>query len=362
MRAPAPVATAAVAVCAGALGLAACGAGAAHSKLPGRTVVSGLASPRVCTAGRDALAAYGWPVRPFDRPHAIRGAFGDPRTVERSIDRIDGPRSRGSFRFHNGIDVVAADGTRVYPVASGIALVRHRYEVSVHADHNRVFQYWHIAPRVHSGRRVIAAKTVLGTVQKGQHHVHLGEIDDLRVVNPLAPGHLGPFSDDQVPVVRDLVVRDPQGASVALDRLSGKLALIADAADEQPVRFWGPWFGKPVTPALLRWRLVSAAGAVVRPWRTAADFRLREPAPSKFWAVYAPGTYQNFPVLDDRFDWGRPGRYLFRLTHDLIDTRNLPNGGYDVEVEATDICGNHAELRQPVAVENPPPALPRIGK
>src|SRR5262249_33751641 len=43
--------------------------------------------------------AYGWPVRPFDRPHPVRGNMGDPRTVY----SVKG----GSFSFHNGVDVVA---------------------------------------------------------------------------------------------------------------------------------------------------------------------------------------------------------------------------------------------------------------
>lgn len=313
--------------------------------------VDGLLLP--CGSARDALATYGWPLKPFDRAHPIRGSFGDPRTVERSAEPQDGPGSRGSFQFHNGLDIVADDGTPVYPVLSGIADVRHSREVSVRTPGGRVFQYWHIVPRVRSGQQVVRGVTVLGTIQRGAHHVHLTEIDRMRVVNPLAAGHLGPYADTQQPVVHALLVRTPGGSRVPLDRLKGKVALIADAADAQPLPFWGPWFGKPVAPAVIRWRMLAADGSVVQPWATAFDVRLDEPPPVRFWRVYAKGTYQNFPVLDDHFDWGRPGRYLFRLTHDLVDTRALPDGSYVVEVQASDICGNTGSLRQQVTVANP---------
>src|SRR5262245_47649691 len=59
--------------------------------------------------------AYSWPVKPFDRPHPIRGGFGDPRTVfggalsEETI--LDGD---GTFSFHQGIDISAPDASPVY--------------------------------------------------------------------------------------------------------------------------------------------------------------------------------------------------------------------------------------------------------
>lgn len=348
---------------AAALAAASCALAATASAVPAATPAAAApAAPPVtatqCTAARDELATYGWPVRPFDRQHAIRGSFGDPRTVERSADPVDGPGSRGSFQFHNGIDIVAEDGTAVYPVLGGVAMVRHRHEVTVRTPGGRVFQYWHIDPAVRSGQRVLRDRTVLGRVQRGAHHVHLTEIDHMRVVNPLAPGHLGPYEDAQPPAVLAVLARGPRGHGLRLDQLHGRVALVAQAADEQPLRFWGPWFGKPVMPALIRWRLVAAAPGLVPgrrvlvPWRTAFDVRLHEPPPVRFWQVYAPGTYQNFPVLDDRFDWGRPGRYLVRLTPRLLDTRRLPDGAYVVEVVAQDVCGNRGELHQPIAVAN----------
>src|SRR4051812_44770479 len=68
-----------------------------------------------------AKASYGWPVKPFDRPHPVRGNFGDPRTV------FVGPPTRrtllaagGSFQFHFGVDISAPNGAAVYPVESGV--------------------------------------------------------------------------------------------------------------------------------------------------------------------------------------------------------------------------------------------------
>jgi murein DD-endopeptidase MepM/ murein hydrolase activator NlpD len=48
--------------------------------------------------------AYGWPVKPFNQQHPIRGAFDDPRLG-------------GSFHF--GVDISVRDGTAVYAVAPG---------------------------------------------------------------------------------------------------------------------------------------------------------------------------------------------------------------------------------------------------
>jgi hypothetical protein len=48
-------------------------------------------------------SAYGYPVKPFDRQHPIRGGFGDPRTVFLAPPTRDGVyRGRGSFSFHQG--------------------------------------------------------------------------------------------------------------------------------------------------------------------------------------------------------------------------------------------------------------------
>jgi hypothetical protein len=86
-----------------------------------------------------AQASYGWPVKPFDRQHPVRGFFGDPR--------ISDVRGDITGQLHFGIDVSAADGTAVYATLSGWA--------SVDPDHPDVvdivggsatFSYWHGVP------------------------------------------------------------------------------------------------------------------------------------------------------------------------------------------------------------------------
>src|SRR6478752_2410249 len=64
--------------------------------------------------------SYGWPVKPFDRPHPIRGAFGDPRTVFTVAPTAGGVLTGpGLFSFHEGIDISAPNGAAVYPVRDG---------------------------------------------------------------------------------------------------------------------------------------------------------------------------------------------------------------------------------------------------
>ena len=59
--------------------------------------------------------------------------------------------------------------------------------------------------------------------------------------------------------------------------------------------------------------------------------------------VYAPGTYQNKP--------NRPGAYRFWLTQSL-DTQNLPDGIYWIEVQASDLSGASGESELQITVAN----------
>jgi murein DD-endopeptidase MepM/ murein hydrolase activator NlpD len=52
--------------------------------------------------------SYGWPVEPFDKQHAVRGFFCDPRIGD-----------QGQKSFHFGVDVSARDGTPVFAVEAG---------------------------------------------------------------------------------------------------------------------------------------------------------------------------------------------------------------------------------------------------
>ncbi|HTZ04792.1 MAG TPA: M23 family metallopeptidase [Gaiellaceae bacterium] len=308
-----------------------------------------------CDVPQRGPLVYHWPVKPFDRQHPIRGNFGDPRTVagESGLGET-APLEPGSFTFHNGIDISAPTGTAVYPVVGGRAAVGYGDEVVVDTGDGRVFQYFHIRPAIRNGERVVAERTVLGHVLPGALHVHLSEIDGTHVQNPVQPGHLEPYRDTTVPVVHFVEASTPDGAPLPAEALHGRVRLAASASDTPPVPVPGHWFDLPVTPALVTWKLTRAGGRVAVRWRVAADFRHTEPPDSRFWDVYAPGTYQNFPVFGHRYFWGRPGRYLFELTPRPLDTRRLANGRYVLTVRAADVCGNRGTLRVPLRVANYP--------
>ena len=123
----------------------------------------------------------------------------------------------------------------------------------------------------------------------------------------------------------------------------GTVELVVEAYDETPIRVPGRWGGKPVTPALLRWRVTRAGGNVVQGWRTAIDHRLAKPEDGLFTAQYARWTRQN--------KRNRIGRYRFVLAA-AWDTRTLADGRYVVEVTTSDVSGNTTVARFPVQITN----------
>lgn len=277
-------------------------------------------APETGVAETALLPSYGWPVKPFDVQHPVRGSFGDPR--------IGGK----SHSFHFGVDVSCPDGTPVYATVTGRVYrsASHPETVTVIADHGDLqFGYWHIVPAVRNGQRVTAYRTVIGKVAAPWEHVHFAEHRNGVYVNPLRPGAMGPYTDPTDPTVRSLHV-ESGGASLRGRTAHGLVDLIAEAYDETPISITGPWHDKPLTPALLQWRLVQG-GRAVTSWRTALDFRLTYPSNGLWSRTYASWTRQNKKVWD--------ARYGFYLVHGL-DTRTLHDGTYRVEVEATDIRGN----------------------
>jgi hypothetical protein len=279
-----------------------------------------------------ALAAYHWPVKPFDREHPIRGSFGDPRTV------FFGPPTRdtllhgeGDFQFHFGVDISAPNGTPVYPVQSGLVTRVTDEEIDVAGGGGVAFQYWHLRAAVHSGERVVAYTTVLGRIMKPCGHVHLTEIDDGVIVNPLQRGHLTPYTDTTRPRVTAIVRRGAE--------------LLASAVDMPSTPVPGAWHDLPVTPALLEWRVVDRSGRDVVPTRVVYDVREHLPAQSTFWSVYARGTHQNMTTFTHFYAYRQPGFYLFRL-----GAVTLPPGTYRVIVTAVDIRGNRGSREQQLVV------------
>jgi hypothetical protein len=304
---------------------------------------------RTPCASPGAHGSYGWPLKPFDRQHPIRGAFGDPRTVYR-LDSFDGAAQIGSFTFHNGVDIVAGPGTPVYPTVSGIVDVSRPFTVRVRGSQGRSFEYWHIHPQVRLGQHVIARETVLGRVVPAAGHVHLSEFAAGRVVNPLAPGHLTPYRDTTPPAVVDTTFAGAFGRVLGPLALRGRVRIMVAAYDTPPKPLAGRWRNAHLAPTLLRWRITTLSGRPVVPERTAVDFRSELPPERDFWQIYAPDSYQNSPVIGLHDFLGIPGSYLYILTPQPLDTNKLRAGIYLLTVTATDICGNSGVLHQRVRI------------
>ena len=309
-------------------------------------VIAALAFDSVAQAsapGAGCSGSYGWPVKPFDRAHPIRGGFGDPRTV------FQGARSEetilegdGGFSFHQGLDISAPDGSPVYAVASGTVVRARGGRVTVECGNGRTFQYWHIEPAARVGQHAVAGETLLGFVQPKREHVHLTHLEHGRAVNPLAPNRLAPYRDATVPVVGAITIRR-QGALATF---------AAEAVDMPSLPVPGRWHGFPVSPAVVAWRIEDAAGRIVVRTRVARDVRRTVPKNDRFWGTFARGTHQNWPVFDGRKERGMTGRYLFRLSTRPFDTGSLRDGRYVVVVTVQDTAGNRDVRRRAFAVGN----------
>jgi Peptidase family M23 len=306
-----------------------------------------------------APSTYGWPVKPFDREHPVRAILGDPRTIFKGQPTVQGLlHSGGDFSFHQGIDISAPDGTDVYPVMSGVvtAVVAARAEEHVEVDsgNGHFFEYWHIRARVAVGDHVTARRTVLGQILRPAMHVHLTEYLDGKVVNPLAPGHLGPYTDTTAPKVTAIGLL-PTGAEAEQlpSFVRGRIRLVASAIDLPTKPVPGIWGSLPTTPARLTWRIQSWNGRhVVVDEQTAYDHRSTIPSNADFWRTYARGTYQNMAVFGSHYSYLQAGSYVFNLTPRPFDTRSLPDGVYDLVVTATDIRGNSGSATQRFTVHN----------
>ena len=129
------------------------------------TAASFFAAPAAHAASFGG-GSYGWPVKPFDRQHPVRGFFGDPRI---------GMTPEGmTSTFHFGIDISAPDGTRVYATLTGTVVLeafRPETVVVVGTDSHTGFEYWHVVPSVRSGEHVVAYETLVGHISKGWAHV-----------------------------------------------------------------------------------------------------------------------------------------------------------------------------------------------
>jgi murein DD-endopeptidase MepM/ murein hydrolase activator NlpD len=325
--------------------------------LAGRTALPIQTSTAATAQTARASASYGWPVKPFDQQHPVRGSFGDPRSIFRGTPTVRGlMHSQCACSYHQGIDVAAPDGTAVYPVRDGVVRTVTPDWVEVDSPGGVGFQYWHIGPSVHVGDRVQAEQSVLGHILKGSKHVHLTELSDGKAVNPLAPGHIGPYVDATTPTVRDISFRSSDsGPELLPEYVHGAVELVASASDTPAVPVPGQWNGLPITPAKLTYRITSfPQGDVVLPESTAMDVSRTLPATSDMWHTYARGTHMNMVQMGVHRYWYNPGVYLFKLTPGRWDSHQVKDGVYRLTVTAWDTAGNHASSSQVFQVHNRP--------
>jgi hypothetical protein len=321
----------------------------------------------------------GWPVRPRDRQHPIRGSFLDPR-----------PDPQRGAVYHDGVDIAVRDDRpergappgrthRVFAVEGGPVFFAtpRGTRGTVHVGH---FRYGHVDAVVRPGEAVAPGQHIAWTCA-GDWHVHLGETiftaDGGRViVNPLRRGgKLHPFVDGAAPHIREIrfytpatpewtrrpstsVARLPAaGTRLSRDALRGLVDVRARVSDPQTFIGWFeelPWLAAPHHPFRLAVRIVDAAsGRVVRRREV---FRSEKELGLAAGRHYAPGTEQNLPangcmrfhasVRCDGIYWFR----LFPLRY--WDTTELPDGRYRVEVRAWDVAANLALAGVDVRIAN----------
>ena len=270
---------------------------------------------------------YPWPLRPFDRPHPVRGYFNDPRI------------SGTSKAFHFGIDISAPDGTPVHAVRGGVVHRQGSRALSV-ADGDVAFGYWHVVPAVRHRQRVVKHQ-LLGHVEAPWLHVHFAERRSGVYRDPLRAGALTPWRDPTRPIVTRIVL-SRNGRVLDPAAISGAVDVICEAHQLPPLAVPPPWDDLPVTPARIRWR-VRRGDRTMRPWHLPIDLGKELLPKPAFRRIYAPGTRQNRA--------GRPGLYRFFLAH-TWSTRLLTDGPCRLEVEASDLRGNKGGLHLPFTIAN----------
>jgi hypothetical protein len=313
-----------------------------------------MVTPSAASPTRLAAGSYQWPVKPFNEPHPVRANFGDPRTTFKAPATLRGLMTgHGIFAFHFGIDIAVPDGTPVYAVHSGMATFRGGRNIHVDSGDGFATEYWHIIPAIEPGQRVEAYVTVLGHVMKDYEHVHFAEFRNGRPVNPLQPGHLGPYNDRTNPDVGEITFRDPRGEELLPEYVHGRIDMVARASDMPATPVAGKWGGLPVAPAVVTWRVDRVDGTRAIPERVAFDVRETLPKNRTFWRYFARGSRQNMCTFNGQRSWRTVGVYLFLLTRKPFDTRQLPNGIYQLVVSARDSVGNRTTAKQTLIVRNP---------
>jgi hypothetical protein len=324
-------------------------------------------------------AWHGWPVRPHDRPHPIRGSFLDPR-----------PDPTLGAVYHDGVDIAVRDDRpeagaprgrthRVYAIEGGRVTAATAAGVRglVDAGH---FRYEHVDALVRVGD-VVAPGQLIGWTTFDSWHVHLGEFVFVPgggriVVNALRPGgKVRPYVDDAPPDLREIryyapatpswkrrpnttVALLPQ-AGTRLDkrRLAGKVDVRVQLSDPQSfIGFFAdlPWLAAPHHPFRLAVTVTRVAdGRVVLDREVFRSERMLDIPAGQH---YAPGTDQNLPAnacMRSHRTIRCDGVYWFRVfPRPYWDTTRLPNGRYRLRIRAWDVAGNVASAEPVVTIAN----------
>ena len=126
------------------------------------------------------------------------------------------------------------------------------------------------------GQRVVAYRTLIGRIEPGWGHVHLSEMHGGAYVNPLRPGGMGPYVDRTCPSAKQIRF-ERAGIETKTRAVRGVVDLVVGAWDPPALSAPAPWKDMPVTPTLIRWRILTEAGRAVRRWQTAVDTRQPHP-------------------------------------------------------------------------------------
>ncbi len=286
--------------------------------------------------------AYGWPIKPFNKEHAVAAHINDPRFQSPfpgghwygQAKTIDNAKSTS---FHNGIDIPTHDGTPVYAVAAGRVTSLGVRRISVRSK-GVSFEYWHIRRIVHRGQKIRLHQKI-GYVATTYGHLHLSEIRGGKYINPLRRGAISPYHDQTAPTAPVVSIYD-SAYRAAGGAVLGGVASLTTATSDAPNLPSARWPWAVTTPAALSWNLSDEAGLVVMSSTSSFVFNTRV---CLLTSVFAPGTMAN--------NKDGPGIYNYWVLRDW-DTAEVQNGQYTLTVTAKDIRDNESTTSTTFTITN----------
>jgi hypothetical protein len=322
----------------------------------------------------------GWPVAPLHAPHALHGAFNDPR---------DGG-------YHFGIDIAVDDSKpalqappgmshRIFAVEGGMVHYTAPREMSLSCNDRRFqvghFSYWHASPTWAEGTYVRAGD-LIGWTCLNEWHVHLSEwalVNGQRTwVNPLhAGGKLQPYADLAKPAIRAVYAYGPPATwwsprnSVQLSGSDGAQTLVFDNL-HGPVdlRAWiddsqgavgvyrdNPRLSADLSPYRIWVRIQRVADQAIVWQRNVYQSDQLLAGREFLYAHFAARSRPSPPgFLCAQIAGACDGRLFYHLIESdnryLWDTRSVRNGRYMLTIRAFDISGNMDERSVPLTVRN----------